>query len=127
MSTPPVVNVMLPVGVPAPGGCTLTVAVNVSPVPGTAGLPVMLGALTTATVVAAGLTVWISDDMTGAKFPVGTYCASTSKLLTGELAIPSVATPAAFSGTSGDTEWFTVKITPPVGTAPLEDVIATVI
>ena len=51
--TPSTVNVMVPVGVPAPGATTLTVAVNVTDWPNTEGLVEEL----TDVVVLAGLTV----------------------------------------------------------------------
>ncbi len=61
--TPSMVNVTVPVGVPAPGEVAVTIAVNVIGWPKTAGLldddsPVVVLAL---------LTVWLSDAELGVK------------------------------------------------------------
>src|ERR1700730_11598511 len=56
MLTPPSWKVTVPVGVPAPGGFAVTVAVNVTTWPATEGLTEELSAV----VVASWLMVWVS-------------------------------------------------------------------
>src|SRR5690242_17075894 len=70
-ATPSIVNVTLPVGVPAPGAVTLTVAVKVTDCPITDGFALEL----TAVVVAALFTVKVPLPLLPVKPPLGVYVA----------------------------------------------------
>jgi hypothetical protein len=77
------VKVTVPVGVPAPGGTTRTVAVNVATAAGRAGGAVALGAL-----VAAGVAAerdWVVEVATGVGVPVVVALAGLLRLVAAAL------------------------------------------